>query len=211
MSNKVTIYGLRDPESKKIFYIGRSARVQTRFTQHLNEAKKYKASNETMLERLFGIKEESVTIKKEEKDNGNSRKLNWINQIIERGQEVELVILDEWDNCTTDQDANRLEDAWIAHMRSKNQPLTNFFYSTRMEIWWYGESNKNFKEGWAKSPAEYIEMLKAGKVGSQTEGDTDRKRKYSRSQKRRLAKKNYRKTSKKAGRKPKAKSRRRKK
>lgn len=206
MYGEVTIYGLRDPSDGSIFYVGRSTRVHERFMQHLSEAERFKAEDMTMLERLFGIVDDSVTVKrKSEKETGkNVRKLRWINQITSRGENVELVILDQWDKCPTLEDANRLEDAWIAKMRGNNQPLTNFLYSRRQEVWWYGESNKNYKVGYARTPDEYIAMLKKGDVGSKRKssrksktGSTSTGRKLNRSQKRRIAKKNYRKYTKK--------------
>lgn len=189
---KVSIYSLSDPESHRVFYVGRSQRPESRFMEHLTEAERYRVATEDVLERLFGIK-----AKKEGLDGtGNTKKLKWINSILIRGLEVEFTILDEW-SAPTLQDANRLEDAWIAHMKSMGHPLTNVVYSRRMLPKWYGKANPHFREGWAETPQAYISMLKAGAVGSakaaaNVEGDTDDQqragRQYNLRQKRYFAK-----------------------
>lgn len=203
---KVSIYAMSDPESHRVFYVGRSQRPESRFMEHLTEAERYRVATEDVLERLFGIK-----AKKEGLDGaGNAKKLKWINSILVRGLEVEFTILDEW-TAPTLQDANRLEDAWIAHMKSLGHPLTNVVYSRRMLPKWYGKTNPHFRTGWAETPQAYIAMLKSGAVGSakasaNVEGDTDDQqragRQYNLRQKRYFAKRAAAKTKRTATKRP---------
>ena len=164
---KVSIYALSDPTTHRVFYVGRSLRPQSRFTEHMTEAERFRQATEDVLERLFGIE---TTKKRETDGSGNGKKLKWILSILDRGLEVEFTILDEW-TAPTVQDANRLEDAWIAEMRHRGHPLSNVIYSRRMNPKWYGKTNPYFKPGWAETPQAYISMLKAGVIGSARESN----------------------------------------
>jgi hypothetical protein len=139
------IYALIDPDSKRIFYVGRSKYPNSRLLQHMNEAEKYKTAKEMTLTDLLGI-----TIR-ERPDASNTRKLRWLNSIAARGLSPDFEILDEW-VCVDTSDANRLEDAWIAEMRRRGEPLTNKILSHRMNPSWYNTS-----------PEQYINWLKDGK------------------------------------------------
>lgn len=202
---KVHIYALKDPDTGRVFYVGRTKRTpKTRFLAHMAEAERYERDTESVGKRLWGIDDDSPT--KDSKEHSNVRKLRWILSIKNRGLEVELEVLDEAE-FEIEQDAARLEEAWIAEMRQRNQPLTNYIYSRRMSPSWYGETNPRYKEGWAKTPLEYIERLKKGEVGGfKTKTKKPRKR-YSRTQLRRLSKKAH-KASKKSKRSSKKKRRR---
>ena len=153
----VTIYALKDPRDNRIFYVGRTKRPNSRLMQHINEAKKFLSENQEPLERLLALK----TTKKPmvTKSGKNLLKISKILNIVESGCEVTFNILDEWEAPTLD-DANKLEEAWIAVIRKRGNYLTNYIYSHRMNPWWYGEKNKYYKEGWAKTPEEFIEKLK---------------------------------------------------
>ncbi len=185
---KVFIYGLRDPQTKRFFYIGRSQRPQSRFAEHCAEATRYQMSTMHPLERLFGIDASGFELEDALQEDGwgelsvrhlspkiresNVKKCKWILDLWERELEPEFEILDEW-VAPTKIDANRLEDAWIASMRAKRQPLTNVIYSHRMNPNWYGPANKRFKEGWPRDPDEYIARLKSGTVATVVEEGDD--------------------------------------
>jgi hypothetical protein len=188
---KVSIYAMKDPATHRIFYVGRSQRPQSRFLEHLAEAERYRIASEDMLTRLFGI--QVVQDNRSKDGSGNAKKLKWIISIFDRDEQPEFVILDEW-VAPTMQDANRLEDAWIAELRSQGHPLTNVIYSRRMNPNWYGEKNPYYRHGWATSPTDYIARLKAGTVGSATKtvqpGDDEEQRpgqQFSLYQKKRIA------------------------
>lgn len=142
---KFSIYALKDPVTNRVFYIGRSKHPSTRILQHVSEAQNYKASQQITEDQLFGLE------KFLKRGTGSLKKMKWINNIIEKGLQPELIILDEWD-CFDVADANRLEDAWIAEMKRRGEPLTNRILSRRMKPEWY-----------ITSPTQYMEWLKAGK------------------------------------------------
>lgn len=149
------VYALIDPDSKRVFYVGRSKYPNSRLLQHMSEAEKYKAAREFSLSELFGLsRKKSVEV-------SNTRKIKWLNSIASRGATPDFEILDEW-VCFDVADANRLEDAWIAEMRSRGEPLTNKILSHRMNPKWY-----------KTSPTQYIQWLKAGKP-SKHKSDDDR-------------------------------------
>lgn len=191
---KVHIYALKDPDTDRVFYVGRTKRTpETRFLGHMAEASRYERETESVGKRLWGIGD---SVKSDTKEGSNVRKLRWILSIKNRGKDVVLEVLDEAE-FKIEQDAARLEEAWIAEMRKRNQPLTNYIYSHRMNPAWYGETNPHYKVGWAKSPMEYIELLKNGKIGgTQTKTGRPRKR-YSRSKLRKLSKKAHKASKKK--------------
>lgn len=149
------IYALIDPDSKRVFYVGRSKHPNSRLLQHMSEAERYKSARDLTLSDLLGLtKKENIEVK-------NKRKLRWLNSISERGLTPEFSILDEW-VCVDTADANRLEDAWIAEMRKRGEPLTNRILSHRMNPAWY-----------KSSPEKYIKWLKAGKPTSKHESNDD--------------------------------------
>ena len=190
---KVWTYGLIDPQTQRVFYVGRSQRPHSRFAEHCAEATRYQMSKTHPLERLWGIDMSNVALEEALQEDGwgdmsvrhlsspktresNVKKCKWILDLWERELEPEFKILDEWD-APTKIDANRLEDAWIAAMRAKRQPLTNVIYSHRMNPNWYGPANKRYKEGWPKDPDEYIARLKSGTVANVVEeGDAAEER-----------------------------------
>lgn len=184
---KVYIYALKDPDTGRVFYVGRTKRTpRTRLLGHIAEAEKYARDTESVNKLLWGVDVLKGDVKSRE--HSNIRKLRWILSIKHRGLEVEQEVLDEAE-FDIEQDAARLEEAWIAEMRIRNQPLTNYIYSRRMNPSWYGESNPKYKEGWANTPLEYIDKLKAGEIGGTKTKTGKPRRRYNRSQLRRLSKK----------------------
>lgn len=182
---KVYIYALKDPETNRVFYVGRTKRSpETRLLGHLAEVEQYQRENENLLAKLLGFK---VVGSVSDKAEGNVKKIKWILEIRRRGLEPRIEVLDIGD-FEIEQDAARLEEAWIAEMRMRKQPLTNYIYSRRMNPSWYGETNPGYKPGWARTPMEYIERLKAGKVGG-AKTKTNKSRAYTLPQLRRLSKK----------------------
>lgn len=182
----VTIYALKDPRDNRIFYVGRTKRSNSRLQQHLNEAKKFLVENQDPLERLLSMK--STKNAMVTKSGKNLSKITKILNILESGCDVNFCILDEW-NAPTLSDANKLEEAWIAVVRKSGSYLTNYIYSHRMNPWWYGEKNKYYKDGWAKTPEEFIEKLKSQDQLYTGDEKTDVK-KMTILQRKRLAKKN---------------------
>lgn len=156
------VYALCDPTSKKVHYVGRSKRPKNRLTQHINEALKDRIQDEDLIERLFGDGS-GAKVERVDKEGKNSRKLAWLNKLSEHDLSPLFIILDEWD-CETLSDANRLEEAWIAEMFRRHEPLTNRITSHRMLPRWYDKTRKGWKPGYSQSPMEYIERLKAGLV-----------------------------------------------
>lgn len=156
---KFYVYTLKDPDTLRIFYVGRSKSPNSRLIQHKSEAQKFKTVSKNKTERLYGI----VTPGNEDVT-GNEKKLKWINSINQRGKNVIFEIIDQW-TVDTLTDANRLEEAWIAHYKSLGHPLTNVVTSHRMDPSWYGPTNPKWREGWARNPQEYIQMLKDGRIG----------------------------------------------
>ena len=188
---KVYIYALKDPETGRVFYVGRTKRTpRTRLLGHLSEANRYERDTESIGKRLWGIDDDAPT-KASNKEHSNVQKLRWILSIKNRGLEVEQEVLDEA-VFDIEQDAARLEEAWIAEMRRRNQPLTNYIYSRRMSPLWYGETNPRYKEGWASTPLEYIERLKNGEVGGEKTKTGKPRKLYTRAQLSRLSRKAHR-------------------
>lgn len=155
----ITIYGLKDPRNNKIFYVGKTKRPKTRLQQHINEARLYANKHIDPIDRMFGYKHVDVNKSYIRKTGKNVEKIARILDIINSNQTVDMIILDEW-QCYSDDDASKLEEAWIAQIRSTGTYLVNYIYSHRMNPWWYGANNPNYKTGWAKTPLEYIEKLK---------------------------------------------------
>jgi hypothetical protein len=184
MSQKVIIYALKDPRDGKIFYVGRSKNHKQRFSQHISEAKLYEQNNTNIIDRLFD--EYALVTKQKGK---NYLKIKRILDILNEGLEPKLIKLDEW-IAPTIKEASKLEEAWIAEMRSKNQPICNYIYSTRMNPWWYSNANKYWKQGWATSPMEYIQRIKSESLNTQ-DVKTETK-KMNRRQRAKLSRKLYR-------------------
>lgn len=132
------IYALADPTTDRIFYVGRAADPQFRLKQHLYEARH---SDTNVLSEV------------------NRRKCRWINRILLGGNDVKLIILDEWE-CASLSQANRLEDAWMAIMRQQKQPLANYSTSRRQRPEWY--LKVKLPEGLARTPQNFIRSLKSG-------------------------------------------------
>lgn len=157
----VTIYALIDPTDGKIRYVGRSKDAKKRFRQHLAEARNFADDTETVVGKLFGLSMH----REPTKDFSNHQKLRWIANILKNGKEPILQILDEWDTCPTEVDANRLEDAWIAQKKMEGCQLFNYIYSERQKPKFYLKvKTGKYAQYFAKSPQEYIERLKSGKI-----------------------------------------------
>ena len=189
---KITIYALADPQTHRIFYVGQTKRqAKGRLQAHIREAQKYKEYIETPVDPFHGIDLMAVRAEMNEvKIKGkkyNVRKCRWILSILERELYPELKILDEWE-APVKQDAHRLEEAWIAQMRMLGMPITNFIYSHRMSPEWYSKANKSWKEGYAQSPTEYIQMLKDGEVGGYEKKTRKASKRYTRYQMSRYSK-----------------------
>lgn len=157
-----TVYGLQDPRDNKIFYVGRSKHPNARLLSHLAEAERYKQAVEHPLKRLFGVNIASDDLT-QAPTNINRAKVNIINAIQNAGFQVQLKIIDVWETDDL-QDANRLEEAWIAHHFLTGHPLTNKITSSRMRPSWYSPKSKNWKPWYAESPMEYIKKLKNGEL-----------------------------------------------
>jgi hypothetical protein len=171
MYGKFFIYALIDPISELAFYIGRSKNTDKRYNQHLLESERYEEYKRDVLSQLLGLNKSKKKI--------NRGKAQWIKSITDRDMMPRIEVIDEWE-CETLDDANRLEDAWIAHYRHHEHPLQNKIISRRMNWWWYTPQNKMWKEGYAQSPQEYIEMLKSGIIGNKDKSDIPNKRYYKR-------------------------------
>lgn len=158
------VYGLRDPANKKIFYVGRTTDPNARYSKHIAEAEEYKKTINARNTpgRLFNMSPIQQQQNKSSRS-FNRAKVEWILNILDRNEKPDLIELDRWE-ADTIQDANRLEEPWIAKMRMDGHPLTNFITSRRMEPWWYSEDREGFKKGYAASPEEYIERVKNGKI-----------------------------------------------
>lgn len=187
---KVYVYALKDPETERVFYVGRTKRhPRGRYLAHIAEANRYAQETMTTGQRLWGINA-SRTLE-DSLHYSNIQKLRWIVSIQQRGLKPSLEVLDEGEFDLV-QDAARFEEAWIAEMRRQNQPLTNYIYSHRMSPAWYGPSNPKYQEGWAKTPMEYIKALKSGEIGGYRTKTEKPRKPYNRTQLRRLSKKAHR-------------------
>lgn len=156
----VFIYALKDPRNNLIFYVGRTKNFQKRLAQHISEANLYHTNHIDINDRLWG------DIEKVPFGTGVKRNVDKIRRILgiqQSGYAVEIEILDVWDAETLGM-ATKLEEAWIAQKRVEQQPITNYIYSHRMMPIWYGKTNKYYQEGWAKTPLEYIALLKSEKI-----------------------------------------------
>lgn len=153
------VYALADPDNERIFYVGRTKDVKQRVKRHMKDAESYEEIEQNTSADL-SIKKNR---KKYMKHISNRGKLKWINNITKKGKEPKVIILDSW-NAPTEADANRLEDAWIAIMLTRDEPLQNYIYSRRQYPDWYSPHSRNWKPGYAKSPQEFIERLKKNEL-----------------------------------------------
>lgn len=97
MGKTVYIYGLKDPNTGAIRYVGSSVDPQARLYQHIAHRNHY--------------------IRRSKR---NARK-RWVSELYEKGLRPELVVLEE---CTEAQRGNR-EDAWIGKLRRQGCDLFN--------------------------------------------------------------------------------------
>lgn len=156
---KFYIYALIDPRTDKIFYVGRSKHPKQRVKQHINGSKnvpedEYEGEN-TYMYRLVGISPWDRKFLK----SSNPNKDKTIAELLEIGQSPIVKIIDEWETEKLS-NANRLEEAWIAHFFAHSQPLTNRLTSHRMMPSWYKRKGARF----VGEPIEYIRQLKAGEL-----------------------------------------------
>lgn len=140
-----SIYALIDPDTEQTFYIGRSKNVKTRFKSHKQETQKNIIKKQHPLSILFDI---PIDWKSDDVAEGNREKQLWIHDILKRGKQPIVKILDEW-YADTESNANKLEAAWIAHYLLMGQPLQNKILSDRMKPSWY-----------KTSPIDYIGSIK---------------------------------------------------
>lgn len=102
MSRKGYIYGLIDPSTGQLRYIGQTVRkIEYRLTSHLGSAK---------------------TLNKFGELKYNSYVYRWIRQVLAQNQEPQIVLIQEF------QEEDVLDDAetfWIAYFRKMGCPLTN--------------------------------------------------------------------------------------
>ena len=89
------IYGLADPETKMIRYVGQTNNLKRRFNAHIQEAKSYRSNN---------------------------RKINWINSILNRNLIPEMILLDE---CESREELNLKEKEIITTLLECGFDLTN--------------------------------------------------------------------------------------
>lgn len=94
-SNQVEIYGLADPVSSEICYVGRSTNSSSRLRQHIAEAKCSPRCN--------------------------PRKAQWLLKLLSNNQEPGIVVLEI---CSQEAAAER-EAHWILHFRQLNPLLLN--------------------------------------------------------------------------------------
>ncbi len=158
------IYAICDPRTNRVFYVGRTKNLKVRIKKHFKEAELFDDSdhNNEAYMRLLGLKRKDKSVR-----HPNIEKARLIKSIFADSLEPIVKTLDEW-YAVSLSDANRLEEAWIAHMSMLGEPLTNQITSRRMESWWYSPTSKMWKPGMATSPMEYIKMLKDGTIASRT-------------------------------------------
>lgn len=96
MTPQFLIYGLTDPRTAAVRYVGKSSSGMARPRAHANEA----------------IKNRKV----------NPHKANWIRSLVASGMAYGIVVLEE---VNAKSDLNAAEIRWIAHGRANNWPLTN--------------------------------------------------------------------------------------
>lgn len=96
--NTAYIYGLFDPETKLLRYIGRTRNPEQRLYQHLYQHRNWKGDE--------------------------THKIHWLSFLLERGLEPEMEILDE---CPEDdiEELKRLEEFYINYFKFLGAPLTN--------------------------------------------------------------------------------------
>lgn len=157
---RTEIYALVDPRDNLIYYVGRSKDAEKRKTQHVRDARKYYENQLLKPEHDWFDIPLAKPSDMNDREYSNIKKLHWIATLIHYGREPIMLMLDSWDETPSTTDANRLEDAWIAEMRQRGQPLLNYIYSHRQNPSWYSGA----KKGWASSPMEYVMKLKAGEV-----------------------------------------------
>jgi hypothetical protein len=171
MQYKIFIYGLKQNDQNTYFYIGKTKRPKNRLLQHIYEAQSFFLEN--------------ITPIKKRKNGKNIQKIKIIFNTIKSGKQILMDIIDVIET-NDEHDGTCLEEAWIAHFRMARHPLTNYIYSRRMSPQWYGEKNPFYKEGWAKTPLDYIEKIKSGVIK-----DVDKKtgtKKTNRFKRRKIAK-----------------------
>lgn len=152
---KFYIYALIDPNTNETFYIGRSKHPKQRYNQHINHTKNLPENDDEYMYRLVGISPWEKKFLKSSNPNKDKR----IAALLENGQKPIVKIIDEWE-AERLSDANRLEEAWIAHFFALRQPLTNRLTSHRMMPSWYKRKGARF----VGEPIEYIRQLKAGEL-----------------------------------------------
>ncbi len=103
MSSHTAIYALVDPETKRVRYVGRSARPERRFAAHLSEVKTYRRPKD-----------------------------RWIRDLLDRGLKPALVILEELEGHLSSYgmtgDTRHIAHAerrWIRRLLEAGHPLTN--------------------------------------------------------------------------------------
>ena len=155
-NKKLYIYSLRDPDNNKVFYIGRTVDPETRLSSHIGETKRLFAYAKIDIDskRLSGFVYKRLKSVAFKNNIPNVRKHLWIQNILKRGKQPTMLIEDVWDGWKDTQDANRLEDAWIAEMRRRKEPIQNYIYSRRQNPTWYS------KEKGSATPMQYIKKLK---------------------------------------------------
>ncbi len=97
MHPKKLIYGLIDPRTRAIRYIGQSTRGLLRPAEH-----KYKLV-----------------------DSDTTHKANWIRALLHEGLDYEIVVLQYLRDDQPYEDIDAMEICWIAHGRAEGWPLTN--------------------------------------------------------------------------------------
>ena len=148
----VAIYGLFDPRTNQLRYVGRSKNAQQRYRQHLDDAKKYLTKSKTADHDWFAL---PLLEKVDDKTLSNHNKLRWIAELLNDGNAPQMKMLDEWKHAKDIQDANRLEDAYIAIAKRDGALLFNYIYSHRQSHHWYHGLRGN-------TPEEYVKNLKDG-------------------------------------------------
>lgn len=80
-----TIYGLRDPDTKQIRYIGYSSNLQQRYSYHLSDPKRTHKGNWIRSLKQKGLKPELVVLEECNADNWAERERAWIAQAKAQG------------------------------------------------------------------------------------------------------------------------------